>query len=87
MSRATLASGELSHEGTLALEPFALGQQGAAFDLMLMMLNLGNSISAALQYNSDLFDESTIVRMVGHFQNLVQGIVDDPHRQLAEIGP
>ena len=59
--------------GALGLEPFALGQQGAAFDLMLMMLHMGDSVSAALQYNSDLFDEATIARMVGHFQTLLEG--------------
>jgi amino acid adenylation domain-containing protein len=71
--------------GTLALEPFALGQQGAAFDLMLMMLNMGDSLSGALQYNSDLFDETTIARIVDHFQVLLGGIVSDPTASLAAL--
>ncbi|MEK6250309.1 MAG: amino acid adenylation domain-containing protein, partial [Planctomycetales bacterium] len=70
---------------TLGLVPFALAQQGAAFDLTLMMLSIGNTLSAALQYNSDLFDESTIARMVGHFQALLESIVADPGRQLADL--
>lgn len=70
---------------TLGLMPFALGQQGAAFDLTLMMLSMGDSLSAALQYNSDLFDESTIVRMVGHFQILLESIVADPDAELADL--
>ncbi|MDP7268040.1 MAG: amino acid adenylation domain-containing protein [Pirellulales bacterium] len=70
---------------TLGLMPFALGQQGAAFDLTLMMLSMGDSLSAALQYNSDLFDESTIARMVGHFQMLLQSIVADPECNLVDL--
>ncbi len=68
-----------------ALTPFALGQQGAAFDLMLMMLNIGDSLSGALQFNTDLFDESTIARIVDHFQVLLAGIVADPQTSLAAL--
>ena len=70
---------------TLGLLPFALGQQGAAFDLTLMMLSMGDSLSAALQYNSDLFDEATISRMVAHFETLLEGIVADPEEKLAAL--
>jgi len=70
---------------TLGLQPFALGQQGAAFDLTLMMLSVGDSLSAALQYNSDLFDPPTITRMAEHFETLLQGIVDDPDQPLAHL--
>ncbi|MEE2781457.1 MAG: amino acid adenylation domain-containing protein [Planctomycetota bacterium] len=70
---------------TLGLMPFALGQQGAAFDLTLMMLSMGDSLSAALQYNSDLFDESTILRMVAHFETLLQSIVADPDASLSAL--
>lgn len=71
--------------GTLALQPFALGQQGAAFDLMLMMLNIGDTVSAALQYNCDLFDESTVARMVDHFKILLESIAADPAQPVAEL--
>jgi amino acid adenylation domain-containing protein len=70
---------------TLGLEPFGLGQQGAAFDLMLMMLSRGESLSAALQYNSDLFDAATVTRIIGHFQALLESIVADPQQPLAEL--
>ena len=70
---------------TLGLMPFALGQQGAAFDLTLMMLSMGDSLSAALQYNSDLFDEATITRMVGHFETLLESIVANPEAKLAAL--
>jgi amino acid adenylation domain-containing protein len=71
--------------GALGLEPFALGQQGSAFDLMMMMISIGDSLSGALQYNTDLFDESTVARMIGHFQVLLAGIIANPNTLLADL--
>ncbi len=71
--------------GSLGLEPFALGQQGSAFDLMLMMLSIGDSLSGALQFNTDLFDESTVTRMIEHFKVLLAGIVANPRTPLADL--
>ncbi len=79
------SNGKPVNLASLGLEPFALRQQGSAFDLMLMVLHADDSVSAAFQYNLDLFDESTIVRMVGHFQNLLESIVDNPERPLADL--
>jgi len=79
------SGGQPADPGTLALEPFALGQQGAAFDLMLMMLNIGDTVSAALQYNCDLFDESTVARMVDHFKTLLESIAADPSQAIADL--
>ncbi len=74
-----------SDPAQLGLEPFGLGQQGSAFDLMLMMLSRGDSLSGALQFNSDLFDESTVGRWVEHFQTLLSGIVANPDQSLADL--
>ena len=52
---------------------------------MLTFLNADDSVSASLQFNSDLFDESTIKRMIGHFLTLLSGITDDPSSRLGEL--
>lgn len=70
---------------TLGLKPFLFGQQGAPMDLMLTFLSVGDSLSGALQYNSDLFDESTIVRLVDHFRQLLKGAVANPEERLDEL--
>ncbi len=36
----------------------------------------------AFRYNSDLFDQSTIERMVAHFKSLLAGIVANPEQGL-----
>ena len=38
-------------------------------------LNFGKQIKLALVYNTDLFDEASITRMLGHFRTLLEGVV------------
>ncbi len=81
-------NGAANHDSngeSLHLDPFALGQRGSAFDIMLMMLNRGNSLVGAFQYNTDLFDEAMMVRFADHFQTLLESIAADPRRPLAEL--
>ena len=42
-------------------------------------------MSAALQYNTDLFDEATIERMAGHFATLLGGIAADPGGRVSDL--
>ncbi|MBI5649978.1 MAG: amino acid adenylation domain-containing protein [Chloroflexi bacterium] len=50
----------------------------AKFDLTLFMLQDADGLSGAFEYNTDLFDATTIARMIAHFQNLLQAIVANP---------
>ncbi|MBD2103128.1 non-ribosomal peptide synthetase [Leptolyngbya sp. FACHB-261] len=38
-----------------------------------------------LVYSTDLFDASTITRLIGHFQTLLLGIVTDPQQRLLDL--
>ena len=64
--------------GGLVLESIALGGEPAQFDLTMMMAETDRGLAAALQYNLDLFDASTIQQMLEHFNSLLQEIVVDP---------
>ena len=72
---------------SLDLEPFELGQKGAAFDLTLVMLHRGESLSAALQYNSDLFDRATIERFASQLQTLLDAVAANPRGDSHENRP
>ena len=37
-----------------------------------------DGITVIWEYNTDLFDETTIARMVAHYQTLLEGIIADP---------
>ncbi|HKV12360.1 MAG TPA: amino acid adenylation domain-containing protein, partial [Thermoanaerobaculia bacterium] len=71
--------------GGLPLVSRALPERIAQFDLTLTMGESARGLVAAFNYNTDLFDADTIARMAGHFQTLVEGIVEDPARRLADL--
>jgi surfactin family lipopeptide synthetase A len=55
------------------------------FDLYLE-LDIGpEGLIGRLEYSIDLFDRTTIARMVGHWQTLLEGSVADPTRHLSEL--
>jgi amino acid adenylation domain-containing protein len=42
-------------------------------------------ISGFVIYSTDLFDDATIKRMLGHFQTLLEGIVANPEEEIAQL--
>ena len=60
------------------------GTGTAKFDLTLSLGDAGQGYAGGIEYNTDLFDEATIDRMIGHFETLLEGFVDDPNRRLSE---
>lgn len=72
------------HIDGLQLESVALGGQPAQFDLTLMMAETEDGLSAALQYNTDLFERETIEHILDHFESLLSGIVASPGRSVSE---
>ena len=69
----------------LALETMALEQRVAQFDLSLVMAEVGGGLRACLEYNTDVFDEPTIVQIARQFQILMEGIVADPWQQISSL--
>jgi amino acid adenylation domain-containing protein len=70
---------------SLKLETYALGQQGAPFDLSLRISEPHGSLSADFRYNVDLFDAATMAHMAQHFRILLAGIVTHPEQQLSDL--
>jgi amino acid adenylation domain-containing protein len=54
-------------------------------DLMLVMREHEAGLGMVFDYNADIFEASTIARMLGHFENLLQGIVADPDQKISEM--
>lgn len=55
------------------------------FDLSLELDDRPEGLIGRFEYNSDLFDASTIERMVGHWQTLLTSIVTNPAQRLTEL--
>ncbi len=57
----------------------------AKFDLTLTVIAAGDELSGSLEYNADLFDRTTAVRLLAHLRQLLAGAVDQPDRPLSEL--
>ncbi|MEH2412352.1 non-ribosomal peptide synthetase [Nostoc sp.] len=57
----------------------------AKLDLTLVMRDTGKGFRASLEYNTDLFDEAAIARMLGHFETMLAGILANPEQRISEL--
>ena len=57
----------------------------AKFDLTLSMSETNRGLVGEWEYNTDLFDGSTIDRMATHFQNLLSAVVANPQQTVGEL--
>jgi amino acid adenylation domain-containing protein len=69
----------------LTLSPVEGDSETAHFDLTLQIVDTGQELTAALVYNTDLFEAGTIARMLGNFKNLLEAIVADPEQRLSDL--
>jgi amino acid adenylation domain-containing protein len=79
----------------LTLKPQQLDAGTARFDLEFhlwerspdnkLWVDCADGISGFVIYSADLFDEATIVRMLGHFETLLSSIVANPDGQIANL--
>ncbi len=57
----------------------------AKFDLSLSIQVKEAGLTAIWEYNTDLFDKSTIERLSGHFVNLLTGIIANPEQAISQL--
>jgi aspartate racemase len=57
----------------------------AKFDLAVEMVETSQGLFSLFEYNNDLFDDSTITRMLGHFERLLESIAADPEQRLSAL--
>ncbi len=55
------------------------------FDLLLNLEHGAEGLAGGLEYNSDIFDHETVLRMAEQLNVLLEGIVSDPGRKLHEL--
>jgi amino acid adenylation domain-containing protein len=55
------------------------------YDLILVMREQDEGLGMVFDYNADLFDASTIARMLGHFETLLRGIVANPDQRISDL--
>ena len=69
----------------LSLEFMEIDHQAAQFDITLFMEEADGVLIGRFEYNTDLFDASTIERMSGHLQTLLAGVVEAPEQTIGTL--
>jgi amino acid adenylation domain-containing protein len=67
------------------VEPVDLDRGTAKFDLTLQVSQEASGMRCVLQYNTDLFERSTIDRLLQHWQVLLEGIVANPEQRVSDL--
>ncbi len=55
------------------------------FDLSLELDERAEGLIGRFSYNTDLFEDATILRMIGHLETLLDGIVANPDEHIANL--
>ena len=72
----------------LKLTRLTVDRKAAQFDMtMSVRATPEKSNLVNVEYNTDLFEKRTIVRLLQHFRNLVESFVSDPNQRLYDISP
>jgi amino acid adenylation domain-containing protein len=69
----------------LTISPFQVDTATAKFDLTLTIVQSATNLNCCAEYNTDLFERSTIRRMLRHYQRLLQAVLTQPEKRLSEL--
>jgi amino acid adenylation domain-containing protein len=69
----------------LKVTPLPTESHTTRFDLEVHLWEKPGGLTCTFVYSTDLFDPGTIVRMMGHFQTLLESAVSHPDRKVSEL--
>ena len=82
----TLQNGPISLELEGLTTTYMQQHSGTAkFDLSMEMWEENDGVNGLVEYNTDLFDQETITRIIEHFKVLLQGIVVNPDTPIQHL--
>ncbi len=67
------------------IDLFFREQKLGDYDISFEFSETDDLFKASLLYNSDLFDKSTILRMISHYQNILDEILTKPDHSISEL--
>lgn len=73
---------EQTHAG-LTFNPKHVRGDSSMFDLWLSMGERNNDLNGVLEYNTDIYDGDTVVRLIEHFNTLLHNVVAQPDQPIA----
>ncbi len=69
----------------LTIKRHILDSGTSKFDLLFSLGDRGEELYGGIEYATELFQESTIVRLVGHYQRLLEEIIADPSKRIDQL--
>jgi amino acid adenylation domain-containing protein len=69
----------------LTVLPMEMTSTTATLDLALYMRELDQELQVRVEYNTDLFDDTTIRRMIEHLNMLLASIAAEPERRISAL--
>ena len=77
-------------EAREASDDFRLGlrridNETAKFDLTMVLREQADGLECGVEFNTDLFEDATIERLMGHFEALLEGFVTAPERRVTSL--
>ena len=69
----------------LTMVPYQLHLETSKFDLTFSLREGPEGLLGQVEFNTDLFDETTILRLVKHYEVLLRGVLEHPDRRLADL--
>ncbi|MET0649873.1 MAG: amino acid adenylation domain-containing protein [Pyrinomonadaceae bacterium] len=69
----------------LRVSPVEIGNDVTRFDLEFHLWEGGGVLAGNLIYSTELFDAATVEQLLGHFRNLLEGVVADPDTRLPDL--
>lgn len=57
----------------------------AKFDLLFNVWDGGGGLKVQADYNTDLFDDATVARMLNHYVRILEGVAADPERPVSQL--
>ena len=69
----------------LTITPIQIDTGYSQVDLSLTLWEENDMMKGTFEYNTDLFNSSSIQRMIGHFQVLLEGILADVHMEITQF--
>jgi non-ribosomal peptide synthetase component F len=69
----------------LVLSRMPVENRTAKLDLGLSLVESSEGLSGVMEYNTDLFDDETIVEILNHYEALLREVVASPDRNILDI--
>ena len=73
------------HLGDLHMREWEIKKQVATLDLSLYIKDHEGGLTAVAEYNSDIFDPSTMLNMLKHYQIVLETVAANPDRRISEL--